>query len=55
MRFNPYPETDGVRTTLALAEREPQWYSIADRVPEGASTAEMLAAGHAGSFPPFHV
>lgn len=46
MRFNPYPETDGVRTALAIAEREPQWYSIANRVPEGASTAEMLAAGH---------
>lgn len=41
MRFNPYPET-----ALVLSEREPQWYGIADRVPEGASTAEMLAAGH---------
>lgn len=45
-RFNPYPETDGVRTTLALSEREPQWFGIADRVPAGASTGDMLSAGH---------
>ena len=39
-----YPEKFNDLSAFAISEREPQWFSMGQTVPEGASTADMLDA-----------
>lgn len=41
-----YPEVSGDKTTFAVSDREPKWFSAGHRVPDGASTLEAMQAAH---------